>query len=265
MSVGPVKVVHLTDLHLLADPAARWGEAEPQAALEQVLDAVRRDSWRPDLCLVSGDLSEDGSEVAYRRLGLELGMLGVPVLVVPGNHDDAGAMRRAFAAGPVRWIRSFEAGAWRIVCLDSQLEGAARGLLAADELEGLASTLTGSDTRPTLVMLHHPVAPVCAMPSCQLENAAEFFAIAARFPNVRAAIAGHVHCADDRVQSDVRSLVTPSTCLQAEHPSEGPVGAEPPFLEVHRISAMQRGYRRIELFPDGSLATEVRWVGGAAR
>ena len=265
MDSVPLRVLHLTDIHLFADPATRWGQAHPAAAFEHVLDAIADGTWRPDLSLVTGDLSDDGSDASYEQLRDTLAVLEVPVSVVPGNHDAAEPMRRAFAEGPVRWTRSVEAGAWRIIALDSQLVGEARGHLGADELAALESALRTSDERPTLVMLHHPVAPVCPMPSCQLKDAAAFFAITRRFPNVRAAISGHVHCADDRLADGVRSLVTPSTCLQAEHPTQGPVGEEPPFLEVHAISAARRGYRRLELFPDGRIETEVVWVGEQAR
>ena len=261
METVALRVLHLTDIHLFADPAARWGQAHPASALEAVLDAIEADAWRPDLCLVTGDLSEDGSVASYEQVRDALAVLGLPVYVVPGNHDAADAMRRVFADGPVRWSRSFEAGAWRIIALDSQLKGEARGRLGVDELAALESTLRSGDARPTLVMLHHPVAAVCPMPSCQLDDAAAFFAITQRFPNVRVAVSGHVHCADDRSAHGVRSLVTPSTCLQAEHPTLAPVGEEPPFLEVHAISAARRGYRRLDLFPDGSIETEVKWVG----
>jgi len=264
MDSVPLRVLHLTDIHLFADPAQRWGQAHPAAALEQVLDTIVADAWRPDLCLVTGDLSDDGSDASYEQLRDALEVLEVPAYVVPGNHDVAEPMRRAFVAGPVRWVRSAEVGAWRIVALDSQLDGEARGQLGANELAALESTLRTGDERPTLVMLHHPVAPVCPMPSCQLEDAAAFFAITRGFPNIRAVISGHVHCADDRFAEGVRSMVTPSTCLQAEHPTQGPVGEEPPFLEVHAVSAARRGYRRLELFPDGRIETEVIWVGEQA-
>ena len=126
MASVPLRVLHLTDIHLFADPARRWGQAHPASALEAVLDAVEGGSWRPDFCLVTGDLSEDGSVASYEQLRDALAVLGLPVYVVPGNHDAGDAMRRVFADGPVRWSRSFEAGAWRIIALDSQLPGEAR-------------------------------------------------------------------------------------------------------------------------------------------
>lgn len=261
MDPEPVRVLHLTDTHLLADPTAQWGHAHPAAALKQVLASIRHDPWRPDLCLVSGDLAEDGSDAAYVQLRDALDSLGVPVRVVPGNHDDPQVMRRLFSEGPVRWSRTIDAGAWRILLLDSQLIGQARGRLGPEELAALDSSLRAEASRPTLVVLHHPIAAVCPMPSCQLEGASEFIAIVQRYPQVRAAIAGHTHCPDDRAVEGVRSLVTPSTCLQAEHPSGKWQGEEPPFLEVHRVDATRRGYRRLELFADGSIGTEVMWVG----
>ncbi len=225
-----------------------------------MLESIEREPWRPDLCLVTGDLAEDGSDAAYEQLRDALEALAVPVFVVPGNHDEPEGMRRVFAAGVAQWRRSMDAGAWRIIALDSRLAGHARGQLGNEELAALESTLSEADARPTMVMLHHPIAAVCPMPSCQLEDAAELVAMLGRFPQVRVAIAGHVHCADDRVAHGVRSLATPSTCLQAAHPTQEAVGEEPPFLEAHQLSAARRGYRRLELFPDGSIGTEVVWA-----
>jgi 3',5'-cyclic AMP phosphodiesterase CpdA len=62
--------------------------AESQEILMQALAAIAAE--RPDFLLVCGDLTRDGERSAHELAAAMLGELddaGVPVLVVPGNHD----------------------------------------------------------------------------------------------------------------------------------------------------------------------------------
>ena len=55
----------------------------------------------PDLLLATGDLSEDGSRTSYLALRNYLKPLGIPVLALPGNHDDPGLLAEVFPGSPV--------------------------------------------------------------------------------------------------------------------------------------------------------------------
>src|SRR5207245_2859842 len=105
--------------------------------------------------------------------------------------------------------------------------------------------------QPTLIGLHHGPLPVCPMPPCRLENAAAFLALLERYPQVRGVISGHNHCAVDEHHRGIQLLVTPSTYLYGEHPS-GPQAPDP----------RRRAFRRLELYPDGTLVTDVIWDHG---
>ena len=68
--------------------------------------------------LLSGDLTEDGSPAAYRRLAGIIGALGLPTVAVPGNHDDPELVASFFETPRIRSL-----GPWHLVSLDSALPG----------------------------------------------------------------------------------------------------------------------------------------------
>ena len=100
---GATLVAHLTDLHLVErDHHKRSGAAksrllylntgrkiDPQARFERVCEALRLAS-RSDHVVVTGDLTEDGTEAQFELLAEALTESKVAperVTLVPGNHD----------------------------------------------------------------------------------------------------------------------------------------------------------------------------------
>jgi len=69
-------VVHLSDLH--------FGRVDPS-----LLDPLRRaiEGVRPDLLVISGDLTQRARRAQFREARDFLATLQVPQIVVPGNHD----------------------------------------------------------------------------------------------------------------------------------------------------------------------------------
>src|SRR5580704_3419281 len=52
---------------------------------------------RPELVLISGDLVDEGHPDEYAALRIILSRLQIPYRVIPGNHDERSAFRRAFS------------------------------------------------------------------------------------------------------------------------------------------------------------------------
>ena len=78
-------VLQISDSHLRAEPNTP-GDLDPDATLLGTVDAVR--DVRPDLVLLTGDLADDGSLAALRRVRNLTDGLSAPILAVGGNHDD---------------------------------------------------------------------------------------------------------------------------------------------------------------------------------
>ena len=162
-----MRILHLTDTHLFADPAARhYDRIDTAAALERVLERLADIAAdRPvDLVLHTGDASEDASEDSYRRLHAMLdpvaAAFGAELLVVMGNHDSSAAYAAVAGpgdhGGPWQDRARMLANAWRAVVLDSSVPGAGYGRLDAAQLAWLREVLAEPSEHGTVLAIHHP-------------------------------------------------------------------------------------------------------------
>ena len=246
-----LRLIQFTDPHLYGSETETLRGIATLPALKAALsDAQQSSAWPPDVVLVTGDLVQDDPS-GYAHIRRVFGHLGMPVLCIPGNHDDPTAMRRELRVDPFTVGGHADFGAWRIVLLDSSLPGSASGRLSEKTLAQLEAALSGAAGRHCLVTLHHhPVAMSSRwLDRVGLENAEEFFSVIERHDNVRAILWGHVHQVYEGRRKNVRLLATPSTCAQfVPRADEFAVDRRPP------------AYRTLELQSDGSLLTEVVWV-----
>lgn len=257
--MSAVRITHFTDPHLYGGEHESLRGVATLPALTAALSSARARDWPPDAVLVTGDLVQDdpGGYPHFRRL---FGGLGVPVLCVPGNHDEPQAMRRELAGAPFVLDGFVDMGRWRIVLLDSCLPGSASGALGAPALEALENALSSAGARHCMVCLHHHPVPMSSrwLDRVGLTNAAEFLHTIDAHRNVRAVVWGHVHQNYDALRKGVRMLATPSTCAQFV-----------PNSEDFAVDRRPPAYRTFELRPDGTLLTEVVWLephaGGSSR
>jgi Icc protein len=250
-------------MHILPDQGAKLAGVDPSAALDGILKAIQEDARLPDLILATGDLSQDGSPTSYQRLRTSLKALSPPVYCIPGNHDDSAQMAMHLECASVRRERRIVHGAWQIVLLDTKLPGEDRGYLDRGELEFLEGALNDNRHLHTLIGLHHGPSVICPMAMCGLENAEELLTCVKRHRNVRAVASGHAHIAHEERFGDVRAFITPSTFLYVNHPNGPAIPSEKQFPDVHRVDSNRRGFRHLELYPDGRVATEVVWTDTA--
>ena len=248
--MSAVRIIQFTDPHLYGGEGDSLRGVATLPALTAAMAHAHAHAWPPHALLVTGDLVQDDPSgyPHFRRL---FGALGLPVLCLPGNHDEPEAMRRELDGAPFVLGGFADFGRWRIVLLDSCLPGSASGALSAQALAGLEKALSSAGARHCLVCLHHHPVPMGSrwLDRVGLTNAAEFLHVIDQHTNVRAIVWGHVHQSYDALRKGVRLLATPSTCAQfLPNSDDFAVDRRPP------------GYRTLELRPDGSLLTEVVWV-----
>lgn len=249
-----VRLIQFTDPHLYGSETETLRGIATLPALLRTLDVAQARDWPVDAVLVTGDLVQDdpGGYKHFRRI---FSALNLPVLCLPGNHDETEVLRRELRGKPFVTDGYVDMDEWRVVLLDSSVPNSAKGRLSKPTLAALDSALASADSRHTLVCLHHhPVAMESRwLDQVGLENAAEFFDVIDRHSNVRAILWGHVHQHFDSVRKNVRLLATPSTCAQFL-----------PKADEFALDARPPAYRTLELRPDGSLMTEVVWVDSSA-
>ena len=214
----PFLLAQLSDLHL-GEPA-RDG-ADPEGCLRAVVAALGRLPDPLDAILVSGDLAEHGAAEEYLLAAKEIGRLGTPIHVLPGNHDDRATMRACFGipgegGAPIDY--TVDLGPLRLVVVDSTIPGEDRGGFGSGQLERLDAELVASP-KPAIVAMHHPPLTT-AMADWDGVNlpAGDRGALAAvivRHPQVRAVVGGHLHRVSTSSLAGRPVLAAPSIYQQA--------------------------------------------------
>ncbi|WP_232470446.1 MULTISPECIES: 3',5'-cyclic-AMP phosphodiesterase [Methylococcus] len=241
-----LRILQITDSHILPDPGARFYGIDSAASLRAVIGHANRGPF--DLVLLTGDLAQEPVPQSYRRLAGFCAELPAPCHWLPGNHDEPALARHILKSTPLLHEPVIRKGHWLIVCLDSTVPGSAGGSLSEGQLDLLQRTLSRHPSLHTLVALHHHPVPSGSawMDTMILDNAGEFFAVLDRHPQVKAVLHGHTHQVADVEFKGKRVLGTPSTCIQFQ-----------PASRTFALDAEQPGYRWLELGPDGSVTTGI--------
>lgn len=187
-----MRILHLSDTHLLASPGLHYGTVDTAAALEATLAAADGVEGI-DLVLHSGDVSDDGTPESYRQVRQVDAFArrhGSAVAFLMGNHD----RRDTFEAelGPRTGIVETPGGV--LVRLDSSVPGQGHGELDADQLRRLDAWLTRCDAGPVVVAVHHPPVPArtALLRELELRRPQDLLEICRRH-GVAAILSGHYH------------------------------------------------------------------------
>ena len=246
-------IVQLTDTHITEAGRLAYGRVDTHAALAQAvahINALPEQVGPIGAVVVTGDLTDLGTDGEYRDFRALTAGLQAPVYVLPGNHDTREGMRKSFGTGYLPADGSLDysitVGALRVIALDTTVPGASHGKLEPDQLSWLGDLLTG-DTAPTLVFCHHPPfeTGIGHMDRQCLRNGADLIACLAPHPNVRLLGCGHVHRA---VQTSIKGVPcmiapSPSHAVQLDTTDDGlsAFRLEPGAVAVHAFAGSGDG------------------------
>lgn len=215
-------LAQLTDSHVL-DPDGDTGNhlLDNNRRLALAVDRLNRESVQAEAVLATGDLTDHGSEV---EMGLLLDLLApirIPILAIPGNHDDRRLFREAFdlpwaADHNLSW--SIDLDDLRIVGLDTIVPGSHGGLFDDERRDWLRSTLDRDRERPTVIAMHHPpfLSGIGWMDEMSLDGREAFAETVAGRPNVRRILCGHLHRPMVTTVAGITTTVAPSTAQHIE-------------------------------------------------
>jgi Icc protein len=238
-----IKICQITDSHLLADPRKTIWDLHVDDTLTQVLAQVKLEN--PDLILVTGDCTEEGSPAAYARLTQMMQSFKCPVYAIPGNHDDVKVFKTALG---LLQVAEVALPAWQIIFLDSVLPGASYGFIAPEEFDRLDAQI--DPRKSTMVVFHHnPVFVNARIEQYSLKNRAECLARLNKHANLKIVLFGHIHCAFEQQNHHIMYYGTPATSINFK------------FKEINADDVrVAPGFRIILLEEDGSFSSVVRYV-----
>jgi Icc protein len=243
-----VRLVQITDCHILAGAQDCLKGMNTRASFEAVCQAAMADNARLDLILATGDLSQDASTASYQYLAQRFAELHLPLFWLPGNHDDGCTMREHLCGELIFAAKQVLIGNWLIVLLDSTIKGEAGGLVSADQIDFLEASLRSHQRRHALVCLHHHALATDSewIDRLGLQQSQTLIDALKSHDNVRAVLWGHVHQQAHHRRDGIEWMSTPSTCIQFK-----------PGSKTFALDDLPPGYRRIDLHANGSVDTVV--------
>lgn len=247
-----IRILHITDTHLLADEEDRFLNVNSLASYKAVMELMREDCTKNhvDLLVLTGDLSHDDSSRSYEHLQREISDLPCNVEVgwVPGNHDSLPVAKEFLAYD---YKQNFIFGNWQIILLNSHYDGHVSGLLEKKELDLLSELLEEHKEKKQIIFLHHHVQPSKSkwLDGMMVENRSEFLEIIDKYQNIKLVVSGHVHQANDDIIDNIRYITTPATSVQFTVNSQ-----------EFSLDTMMPGYRWIELYDTGEIKTGIKRV-----
>lgn len=242
-----LRIGQLTDLHIGFD---RTDEREGNLIrLEATLARLAEPGVRPDLVLLTGDLTEHGDDASFARLVAALADYPIPVWPIPGNHDTRDGLLRAFpqvtaTQGFVQY--AVDLPGLRVLMLDTLETGRHGGGFCEVRARWLSDRLNEAPTTPTLIAMHHPPFPsgITWMDTQADEPwVIRFAETIAGHAQIVGITSGHVHRAATTLWHGVPVQICPSTSpavaldltpIDPEVPDgRAMITNEPPGLALH--------------------------------
>lgn len=194
-----LKFVLLSDIHLVEEDQTSHG-LDTFWRLEKGIEAINERHSDADFCILAGDLVDKGFEDAvepYNRLKSALDKLTIPHHVTIGNHDKRETFIEIFG-DEVKSETGFidkviDLKGYRIIMLDSVIEGTHAGEIDEAQLTWLWQKLAEHDG-PIIIILHHHTNPLfTTVDRLRLNNPDAFVDVLKTHNDIRQVIAGHVH------------------------------------------------------------------------
>lgn len=247
-------LIQLSDTHILPAGKLQHGTVDTFTNLEAALATVAASRAAVSALLLTGDLTDDGSPAAYRRLHEVVepaaDKLGARVIYVMGNHDERTAFRTellpdAAATGPidaVHWMDGL-----RIVVLDTTTPGRHDGRLRPGQLDWLRAELERPAPLGTVLALHHPPLPSAVPPVhlLRMYDADRLGEVVAG-TDVRIIFSGHNHSTGCGALAGIPVWVSPACANQID-----------PLVKGRLRGVPGGGMTRIDVFAESITATAV--------
>lgn len=241
-------IVQISDCHLPANAQQEYRGIKPYEKLQALLSKVEQ--LKPDLLLATGDLSEDGSVASYTALKQFFEPFGIPILALPGNHDDAELLARTFPGSPVDRVEVSEYGPWQIIRMNSCLPGKPEGHFSETMLKELEKILGDHRQSSQLIALHHqPVPMACPwIDRFPLLEPEVFLHLIDQYPQVKTVVWGHVHQVYEADRNGTKMLGGPSSainCLPGVRKfTADPIGPAARWMKLRADGTLQSGIVR---------------------
>jgi 3',5'-cyclic-AMP phosphodiesterase len=249
-------IAQISDTHLALDSSdtdRRISDFERTVADLNALDPA------PDVIVHTGDIVHNGRVDEYNRAAAILAKAPAPVYVLPGNKDDRGNLRAAFAKhgylDPASPFIDYAVDDYpvKLVALDTLRPGGNKGGFCDERIARLTELIEAETAKPIAVFTHHPPFEVMVGPErIHFENPEvmeRLHRALQRSGRVTAVFSGHVHRAAEGLVGSIPASVVQCIATTLRRGDYPPHMKTCPVYQVHRFD------------PAWGFANETRIVG----
>jgi 3',5'-cyclic AMP phosphodiesterase CpdA len=223
-----VNFLHFSDFHIQERKGILKEGVDPCLKLKRVIEVAREMDVKPAFSILTGDISQDGSEEGYviaNEYFREIEALGGPVLPAMGNVDGRKNFSRLLLGGsgddPCFYSRTL--GGLHVIILNSQTPGGNTGSFGDVQLKWLEKEVWDAP-EPCVIAFHHPVfdAPFLSElvpPIFDLGDAKRFREIM-EGGNVLGVFCGHLHQCMSSMEGGVSYVMSGSVFSEASYNAE---------------------------------------------
>ena len=243
-------IAQITDIHIGFDPDAKPEELN-RVRFKSVLERLRSAPQKPDLIVMSGDLTDHGDRDSFLKTAALLEDMPCPLAPMVGNHDTREELLHAFpdcasSGGFVHYC--IDQDGLRIICLDTLEDGRHGGAFCEKRRDWLRGRLEEKTDCKVLIFMHHPpiVSGIDWMDPAPNEAWMANFgeAISGHESRICAIHCGHLHRPITARFQGVPLSVTPSCAplvaldlrdIDQDRPdNRALITTEPPIYALHR-------------------------------
>ncbi len=193
-----MKFIHFTDTHLV-DPESMLHGLNPKSRFVSCIDSIKQSHSDAECCVITGDLTDRGEDLAYQLFADQLRRLNFPCHLIVGNHDSRDKFTHYFPKVPVdndgyiQYVVKTSAGVF--VMLDTVVTGSSAGAYCETRQAWLRNTLAAHANESVYLFMHHPPFDI-HLPSIDRIGLADKLAFAEtvrHHTNIRHLFFGHAH------------------------------------------------------------------------
>ena len=194
-------IAQISDTHLTDSGRNAYGVAPVAENLARCIQHINQLVPKPDLVLVTGDITYSGQLEEVECAAALLDALHCPYFIIPGNHDSRESLWSVFGGGScpssyqgfLNYV--IEAYPIRLIGLDSTVPGEAGGEICPARLSWLDTRLSEDTEKPTIIFMHHPPVKFGVLETDVdgFVGAQSLGDVIEKYGNIKTILCGHIH------------------------------------------------------------------------
>lgn len=202
-----MKFIHLSDPHLQKDNFHLYG-LDPYIRLELAIKSINKNFKDIDFIVITGDLTQDGSQKAYRKLRKIIKKAKAEVILLMGNHDNRENFIKIFKNHPVnnnfiQTTKTIDKDVF--IYLDTKIENSHAGDMCDIRFKWFEEQLEKNKDKNCYIFMHHPPMQINIpiMDKMGFKSKKRLKDLFKKYSNIKYIFFGHIHRITSGVWADI--------------------------------------------------------------